>query len=69
LKIFPSSIAIKNRRNFANKINEFQINGYRLKFVELSGGLPRACSTDFEKIWKMVNIWEGYIEHSNRYSP
>jgi len=23
----------------------------------------------FSKIWKMVNIWEGYIEHSNRYSP
>jgi len=23
----------------------------------------------FEKVWKMVIIWERYIEHNNRYSP
>ena len=40
---FASSIAIKNIRSFANRIKwEFQINGHRLKFDELSGGPPMA---------------------------
>ena len=44
MKIFASCIAIKNRRNLANRIkSEFQINAHRLKFDELSGDPPRAC--------------------------
>ena len=70
LKFLLQVFVIKNRRNFANKIKwEFQINGHRLKFDELSGDPPMARLHRFWKIWKMVNIWEGYIEHSNRYSP
>ena len=43
LKKFVSSIAIRNRRIFANRIEwEFQINGHRLKFDELSGDPPMA---------------------------
>jgi len=45
---------------------EFQINGHMLKFDELSGDPPMAR---LHRFWKMVNIWEGYIEHSNHYSP
>jgi len=48
------------------------MNGHRLKFDELSGDPPMARLHRFKKIkiiWKMVNIWEGYIEHCKPYSP
>jgi len=49
-----SSIIIKHRRNFANGIKrEFQINGYKLKFDELSGwpakGMAPQVFENFEK--------------------
>jgi len=66
-----SSLVIKHRRNFTNGIKrEFQINGYKLKFDELSGWPANGTAPQILNFfWKMVNIWEGDIEHSNHYSP
>ena len=61
---FALSINIKNRRNYASRNK-----GHRLKLIGKSGDPPRAWLHGSLKVWKMVIMWERYIEHNNRYSP